>query len=79
MIFNVSIFFRSSLQKQGRKNMPDILQDFSTPTLLKAMEINAHAMGYRIGTLQSTQMGLHIYQRLGFKEYCAFRAYFWQE
>jgi ribosomal protein S18 acetylase RimI-like enzyme len=29
----------------------------------------AQAMGYRIGVLRSSQMGLNMYRRLGFKEY----------
>ncbi len=40
--------------------------------------LQARERGYRIGTLQSTEMGLHVYQRLGFHEYCAFSVYFWQ-
>lgn len=30
----------------------------------------ARAMGYRIGVLRSSRMGLNMYRRLGFKEYC---------
>ena len=39
--------------------------------------LDAQSWGYRIGILQSTAMGLNLYRRLGFKEYCTFRAYFW--
>ncbi|HLJ33652.1 MAG TPA: GNAT family N-acetyltransferase [Ktedonobacteraceae bacterium] len=39
--------------------------------------LDARAWGYRIGILQSTAMGLNLYRRLGFKEYCTFYAYFW--
>jgi len=45
-------------------------------TLFPLLQAREH--GYRIGTLQSTEMGLHVYQRLGFREYCAFSVYFWQ-
>jgi GNAT superfamily N-acetyltransferase len=39
--------------------------------------LQARHWGYRIGTLQSTPMGLNLYRRLGFREYCTFQAYFW--
>jgi GNAT superfamily N-acetyltransferase len=32
--------------------------------------LEARARGYRIGTLHSSPMGLGIYRRLGFREYC---------
>lgn len=35
----------------------------------------ARAMGYRIGVLCSSQMGLNMYRRLGFKEYCKVNYY----
>ena len=38
----------------------------------------ARAMGYRIGILGSTQMGLGVYRRLGFQEYCKFVIYIWK-
>ncbi len=41
--------------------------------------LDARAQGYRIGILQSTPMGFNLYRRLGFREYCTFQAYFWQE
>lgn len=39
--------------------------------------LEARKQGYRIGILQSTPMGLNLYRRLGFREYCLFSAYFW--
>lgn len=39
--------------------------------------LDARTWGYRIGILQSTPMGLNIYRRLGFREYCTFYVYFW--
>lgn len=39
--------------------------------------LEARRQGYRIGILQSTPMGLNLYRRLGFREYCLFSAYFW--
>ncbi len=38
--------------------------------------LEARTWGYRIGTLQSSPMGLNLYRRLGFREYCTFDAYF---
>ena len=35
----------------------------------------ARAMGYRIGILGSSHMGLGVYRRLGFQEYCKFVIY----
>ena len=35
----------------------------------------ARARGYRIGVLRSSQMGLNMYRRLGFKEYCKVHCY----
>ncbi|MGD2145438.1 MAG: GNAT family N-acetyltransferase [Anaerolineae bacterium] len=37
----------------------------------------ARAMGYRIGILQSSEMGLRVYGRLGFEEYCTLRYGIW--
>ncbi len=37
----------------------------------------ALAMGYRIGTLQSSEVGLGVYRRLGFEEYCRFSCGVW--
>lgn len=41
-------------------------------TLSKARE-----MGYRIGVLHSSPMGLNVYRRIGFKEYCKIKTYVW--
>jgi ribosomal protein S18 acetylase RimI-like enzyme len=37
----------------------------------------ARAMGYRIGILHSSEMGLGVYRRLGFQEYCKMSHYLW--
>lgn len=44
-------------------------------TLVPLLE--ARAKGYRIGTLHSSPMGLGIYRRLGFQEYCRLGMYSW--
>jgi ribosomal protein S18 acetylase RimI-like enzyme len=37
----------------------------------------ARAMGYRIGILHSSEIGLGLYRRLGFQEYCKMSHYLW--
>ncbi|NNL76660.1 MAG: GNAT family N-acetyltransferase [Desulfobacterales bacterium] len=37
----------------------------------------ARAMGYRIGILQSSNMGAGVYRSLGFQEYCMLSHYVW--
>lgn len=37
----------------------------------------ARAMGYRIGILHSSEMGLGVYRQLGFQEYCKMSHYVW--
>ncbi len=44
-------------------------------TLVPLLE--ARAKGCRIGTLHSSPMGLSLYRRLGFQEYCRLRHYVW--
>ena len=39
--------------------------------------IEARDMGYRVGALQSSDMGYGVYQRLGFREYCRLRQFVW--
>lgn len=39
----------------------------------------AREMGYRVGVLQSSQIGLGVYRRIGFEEYCKIGVYRWQD
>ncbi len=38
----------------------------------------AHALGYRVGTLQASPLGLGVYRRLGFVEQCTVSWYDWR-
>lgn len=58
--------------------LPEVRRQGIGSALTVAPLLQARAWGYRIGTLQSTPMGLNLYRRLGFREYCTFQAYFWQ-
>jgi GNAT superfamily N-acetyltransferase len=40
--------------------------------------LEARAHGYRMGVLEASPMGLPVYRRLGFEEYCQFRLYEWE-
>ena len=37
----------------------------------------AHALGYRIGVLTSSQLGVGVYRKIGLKEYCKIGQYLW--
>jgi GNAT superfamily N-acetyltransferase len=39
----------------------------------------ARALGYRIGILHASRMGLGVYRRLGFQEYCKMSRYTWTD
>ena len=40
--------------------------------------LEARSMGYRIGTLHASALGLNIYLRLGFRELCRLSRYVWR-
>lgn len=52
--------------------VPDARQRGFGAALTRAAMREGLASGYHIAGLQSSQMGLHVYQRLGFREYCTF-------
>lgn len=39
--------------------------------------LEARDLGYRVGVLQSSDMGFGLYSKLGFNEYCKFSRYLW--
>ena len=39
----------------------------------------AHALGYRVGVLGSSQLGVGVYRRLGFEEYCKIGQHSWTD
>ena len=47
----------------------------SATTLMPLRE--ARTLGYQAGILHSTQMGVNVYHRLGFREYCRLVEYLW--
>jgi GNAT superfamily N-acetyltransferase len=58
--------------------LPEVRRQGIGSALTVVPLLQARSLGYRIGTLQSSLMGLHLYNRLGFLQYCTFQAYFWQ-
>jgi GNAT superfamily N-acetyltransferase len=40
--------------------------------------LNAKKIGYKIATLQATDVGESLYRRIGFEEYCRFALYRWE-
>ena len=51
-------------------------QGIGTALTLTALR-EARALGYRVGILQSSEMGYSVYQRIGFREYCKQGNYDW--
>jgi GNAT superfamily N-acetyltransferase len=59
----------------GVATLPQVRrQGIGTAMTLAAMR-QAERLGYRHATLQATPMGLNVYRRLGWQEYCLFKTY----
>jgi ribosomal protein S18 acetylase RimI-like enzyme len=56
--------------------LPDFRRQGIGEALTVVPLLQARTLGYRIGVLQASPMGLNLYRRLGFREYCTFQAYF---
>ena len=56
--------------------LPEVRRQGIGGALTVAPLLHARTLGYRIGVLQASPMGLNLYRRLGFREYCTFHAYF---
>jgi GNAT superfamily N-acetyltransferase len=57
--------------------VPDARRQGIGAVLTRAALREARAMGYHIGILHSSLMGLGVYRRLGFQEYCNMSHYVW--
>jgi GNAT superfamily N-acetyltransferase len=51
-------------------------QGIGTTVVLAPLR-EARALGYRVGILQSSEMGFSVYQKIGFREYCKQGGYEW--
>jgi len=57
--------------------MGNIQTDVSDKALVTALRplLEAREMGYRVGVLQSSEMGFGIYKRLGFRHLCQIESF----
>jgi ribosomal protein S18 acetylase RimI-like enzyme len=56
---------------------PDMRRRGYGMAITLATLLEARNAGYRVGVLQSSEMGLNIYKRVGFEEVCTFGQYLW--
>lgn len=65
----VGIYFVGTLPSERGKGI-------GSQVTLKPL-LDAREQGYRVGVLESTDMGYGVYSKLGFKEYCRYNNYRW--
>lgn len=59
--------------------IPNVRRKGIGSTMIMKPLREARTMGYRSGILQSSEMGVSVYRRLGFKEYCMLNHYIWTD
>ena len=57
--------------------VPEARQKGIGAAMTRAPLLEARARGYRIGILHALKMGVSVYRRLGFQDYCTFSNYVW--
>jgi len=77
-VATVKLFFAAGVAYIGRVvTIPEYRrQGIGARITLHALHVARHA-GYRIAVLTASPMGVEIYRRLGFREYCLVSSYAW--
>jgi ribosomal protein S18 acetylase RimI-like enzyme len=57
--------------------LPDARRQGIGAEMTRAPLLHARAQGYNVGILQSSPMGLHVYEALGFRTVLTFGVYAW--
>jgi GNAT superfamily N-acetyltransferase len=58
--------------------LPEARRQGLGTALTLAPLLDAREMGYRVGTLQASEMGVPVYRRLGFQQVCQLGNYLWK-
>jgi ribosomal protein S18 acetylase RimI-like enzyme len=57
--------------------LPEVRRAKLGSAVTLAALLDGKRRGYRAGILHSSEMGLRVYERLGFRTYCTLRQYIW--